>query len=168
MCRNPLEGAGSTDAGNQVVRITPTATSNTSGATNANGASASGTDASGANGDSDSSASLSGGAIAGIVIGVVGGLALIAVAVFFLFRRRRNRAGPVEEVGGAGTTAQAAEKQDPDVYEAPESPHYQAGELYAAPPHAPSELPPNHRYVAELGPGERSELPSNYHGHELR
>lgn len=101
--------------------------------------------------------SLSGGVIAGIVIGVVGGLALIAVAIFLLFRRRRNlRAGQPEEAGTASAAAHAAEKQDPDVNEAPDSPHYPTGEL------------PNNHYVAELGPSERSELPSNYHGHELR
>lgn len=152
----------STRSDGSVVRITPTATSgNASGATNA-------TMADGANGDNDSNAALSGGAIAGIVIGVVGGLALIAVAVFLLFRRRRNQAGLPEEAGtagAAGAAVPAAEKQDPDVYEAPESPHYPAGELYAT--QHPGELH-NHHYVAELGPGERSELPSNYHGHELR
>ncbi|KAG9734830.1 hypothetical protein KCU73_g10663, partial [Aureobasidium melanogenum] len=39
------------------------------------------------------STSLSGGAIAGIVIGAVAGLAIVSAAIFFLIRRRRSKAG---------------------------------------------------------------------------
>ena len=43
--------------------------------------------------DSDDDDGLSGGAIAGIVIGSVAGLALLALLLFFCLRRRRNRGG---------------------------------------------------------------------------
>lgn len=39
---------------------------------------------------------ISGGAIAGIVIGVLAGVALLAVAVWYLLRRRRRRRGDME------------------------------------------------------------------------
>lgn len=45
---------------------------------------------------------LSGGAIAGIVIGVLAGLALIALGIFFLWRRQRRREQVDAVVGGAG------------------------------------------------------------------
>ena len=42
---------------------------------------------------SSEDSSLSGGAIAGIAIGAVAGLAIIAAAIFFYIRRRRSKAG---------------------------------------------------------------------------
>lgn len=44
---------------------------------------------------------LGGGAIAGIVIGVLAGLALLAVAAFLLWRRRRNNEDAENATGGA-------------------------------------------------------------------
>ncbi|KAL1953456.1 hypothetical protein VTO42DRAFT_2794 [Malbranchea cinnamomea] len=53
--------------------------------------------------DSDSGSSLSGGAIAGIVVGSVAGVALIAGVAFFLWKRNRaNRAGLPMDNGGYG------------------------------------------------------------------
>lgn len=50
---------------------------------------------SGESGDSEGT-SLSGGAIAGIVVGCVAGVAILIFAVWFLLRRRKKRQAPVE------------------------------------------------------------------------
>lgn len=71
-------------------------TSSSSSPSSSSNSDSSGTAASGNSGDGaqsedkTSDSSISGGAIAGIVVGVVGGLALVAAAVFFFLRRKKN------------------------------------------------------------------------------
>lgn len=79
---------------------------NTASTTSSTSSSPGSTGTGGSNsGTSDNnSSSLSGGAIAGIVIGAIAGLALIAALVFFLLRRRRNdrRQSQGASLAGAG------------------------------------------------------------------
>ena len=73
----------------------------------------SGSSAAGSAGDDGSGgSSLSGGAIAGIVIGVVAGVAILAVAAwFFFFYRRRQRSNPTE-LDSLAAGAGAADKKE--------------------------------------------------------
>ncbi|KAL5343502.1 hypothetical protein BJX70DRAFT_171058 [Aspergillus crustosus] len=61
--------------------------------------------------EGDGGSSLSGGAIAGIVVGVVGGLALIAAAVIFFLAKRRSRAN--EEQPNKGSAMGYANARGP-------------------------------------------------------
>ncbi|KAK7962831.1 uncharacterized protein PG986_003656 [Apiospora aurea] len=117
---------------------------------------------------SGQSQGLNGGAIAGIVIGVVLGLAAIALAVFFLHRRRKTKqqAAADNNVDMPPTTA-SPEQPDwpkevdgsPNVTEQP-SPYTQM-----SPQH---ELQSN-VYRAELwNTSPHQELPGSFHGHEMR
>ncbi|KAK8074562.1 Cfem domain protein [Apiospora hydei] len=110
---------------------------------------------------------LNGGAIAGIVIGVVLGLAAIALAVFFLLRRRK--------------TKQAAADNNVDMppnTASPEQP-YLPKEVDGSPnvtEHSSpyTQMSPQHElqsdvYRAELGTiSPYQELPGSFHGHEMR
>ncbi|KAK9317299.1 hypothetical protein V1522DRAFT_402885 [Lipomyces starkeyi] len=78
-------GTTSVTAGLTVTTTVPASQSSTGGASNASAGSSSAN-----SGNSSSSHGISGGGIAGIVIGVIGGLAIIAALVFFFIRRRRR------------------------------------------------------------------------------
>ncbi|KAK7985671.1 hypothetical protein PG996_005090 [Apiospora saccharicola] len=103
---------------------------------------------------------LNGGAIAGIVIGVVLGLCAIAVAAYFLFRRRRNSNGAVsEEVPGTANTEEGHWPKEaaasPSVTESTPN-TYHSHEL------------PSPAYRAELEHTPyHGELPGNWQGHEM-
>ncbi|KAK9487797.1 hypothetical protein V1527DRAFT_511050 [Lipomyces starkeyi] len=78
-------GTTSVTAGLTVTTTVPASQSSTGGASNASAGSSSAN-----SGNSSSSHGISGGGIAGIVIGVIAGLAIIAALVFFFIRRRRR------------------------------------------------------------------------------
>ena len=77
----------------------------------------------------DEGSSLSGGAIGGIFIGAVGGIAILGAIAFFLYRRR-----------GSGGAAQETEAQEADV-KLP---------MYSEMPVEPQELPVSQYNVSEL------------------
>ncbi|KAL1297252.1 hypothetical protein AAFC00_004811 [Neodothiora populina] len=58
-------------------------------------------------GDSNSGGGISGGAIAGIVIGVIGGLALVAAAIWFFMRKRRTEKQKLAELESKNATLAA-------------------------------------------------------------
>ncbi|KAJ6022268.1 Carbohydrate-binding WSC subgroup [Penicillium herquei] len=91
--------AVTTSSDGEVKTITVSLPAATSGSTSAKGSSA-----------SDKSSSLSGGSIAGIVVGVIGGLALIAALVFliFFYRKRARSASPVPSQDMADRTSQGS------------------------------------------------------------
>lgn len=109
-----------------------------------------------------SSSAVSGGAIAGIVIGAVAGVALIGLAVFFLLRRRR-RATHAYEAPPEGPAAGASEKHGGEPsgpVEAPASPTTAGydGSLYGK-PGAPPGL---YKHQQQLSPPPQ-ELGSDAH-----
>ncbi|KAK8008134.1 acid protease [Apiospora marii] len=118
-------------------------------------------------GENDQKTGLNGGAIAGIVIGVVLGLCAIGLAAFFLFRRRRQQqankntpndnGAPAELTPGTATSEQAYWPKEsaasPSISEAP--PNARPTEL-----HSPA-------YAHELDNTHYQELPGNWQGHEM-
>ncbi|EAU38501.1 predicted protein [Aspergillus terreus NIH2624] len=85
--------------------VTTATTSSTPSATTGTGSAAQTTAAGVATAEGGSA--LSGGAIAGVVVGVVAGVAIIAAVVFFLVRRRRKSAAAAE-AGQAGLAESGA------------------------------------------------------------
>ncbi|KAL2842738.1 hypothetical protein BJY01DRAFT_248891 [Aspergillus pseudoustus] len=63
--------------------------------------------------DSSDSVSLSGGAIAGIVVGAVAGLMIVAVGAFFMLKRRRRRQGQAATAAAGFATAELADGTQP-------------------------------------------------------
>ncbi|KAK9801032.1 hypothetical protein AB5N19_01042 [Seiridium cardinale] len=143
--------------------------------------------------DSSSSNSISGGAIAGAVVGSIAGVALIVLAIFLLFRRRRNHNGagqqPIDyssEIAAAnqangyhgdnaypaGAAYNQEEKALPSIPDAasnhdPISPYAQSPPGY----NNYAELPVNH--AVELASPQEShpnmgELDGGYQGSELQ
>lgn len=77
--------------------------------------------------------SLSGGAIAGIVVGSVAGVALLAIGAFLLYRRRRSAAGPDYHAPEPGKYPNAQAPQSsyhPSTVGSPYSEYGQMGQAY--------------------------------------
>lgn len=97
-------------------------------------------------GPSDHHHSLSGGAIAGIVLGVFGGVAVIAFLIAFILKRRK-RSGPRDpEVSELSSNYAHAAPGPQEIHSEPVSHEMEAGK-------DPSELPPN-------APNQPIELPA--------
>ncbi|KAL5361273.1 hypothetical protein BJX96DRAFT_176086 [Aspergillus floccosus] len=139
--------------------VTSTATaSSTQSATTGTGSAAQTTstaDAATAEGGS----SLSGGAIAGVVVGVVAGVALIAAVVFFLVRRRRRSAAAAAAAGAVG--AGSAESGTPTLVQSPAMQEYK--DPLKEPPQTQSKPP----QVVELAGDSLVEMSDSHRVNEL-
>ncbi|KAI6785412.1 Carcinoembryonic antigen-related cell adhesion molecule-like protein [Emericellopsis cladophorae] len=109
-----------------LVLESPTRSSEPENTSSSSGEGDSGNGNSSGNEDDDDSGGLSGGAIAGIVVGTLAGIALIAAALFFCIRRSKRREGsqhgsifnqPSPSRGGARPMSQAQAQEAPQGYE---------------------------------------------------
>lgn len=97
------------------------------------------------------SARLAGGSVAGITVGCVAGLSLIATGAYFLYRRRKSKLAPTDK-----STDEAYELHaQPAVYESDNRPLYekQGTDVFELPQHEPAELFAEH--ATEIDDAER-------------
>ncbi|KAG9258961.1 uncharacterized protein F5Z01DRAFT_11010 [Emericellopsis atlantica] len=137
-----------------LVLETPTQSSEPENTSSSSGESGSGNSNSSGN-DDDDSGGLSGGAIAGIVVGTLAGIALIAAALFFCVRRSKRREGsqhgsifnqPSPSRGGARPMSQAQAQEAPQGYEI--LPGGRIARMSALEGHSGDSSPPHHGKTA--------------------